>query len=551
MAAAMGARRILRAAMVAVLLLCVLPAGAGASATQESVLQDDNQLIYSPPDHVASQLERIAALGVDRIRVSVVWSIVAPDPGSSTRPRFDATDPAAYPQGAWDRYDTIVDLAQQLGLKVDFQLTPPAPDWAVNSHDGTQGYAWSRDPNPRMYRDFVTAVGRRYSGSYVAGVPASQPPLPPMPFPPPSAPLVAHGAQPSAGQTQAIPRVSYWEIWNEPNEPSWLNPVYRYSGGRRIAKEPVLYRSLVDAAGSALAATGHGTDTILFGETASFSPIEPGAFVQDMYCLDTRNRPLQGRAARDLGCPTSGRPDDFVAAHPALFKVTGYSHHPYQFDSPPDTQPGHPTDVTLSDLWRFEGTLDGVFGAYGRLPRGGMPIYLSEWGYKTNPPNPYVHTSIAEQATWLNQGEYMAWRDSHVRDLGQFLLVDDGPRPGYPKGSRKYWGSFQTGLLYANGHLKPAYGSFRLPIWLPDARHGHRVLVWGQLRPADHSQLQSATLEFRPAGRRSWTALRDIQTANREGFLLAHVTIPAAGSVRLAWLSPSGSVYYSRSVSVG
>jgi hypothetical protein len=34
--------------------------------------------------------------------------LVAPDPASATKPKFDATDPNAFPTGAWDRYDTLV-----------------------------------------------------------------------------------------------------------------------------------------------------------------------------------------------------------------------------------------------------------------------------------------------------------------------------------------------------------------------------------------------------------------------------------------------------------
>ena len=69
---------------------------------------DDNQLIYASPDQVAHTLSQLASLGVDRVKVSVVWSLVAPDAASSTKPKFDATDPRAYPPGAWDRYDTLV-----------------------------------------------------------------------------------------------------------------------------------------------------------------------------------------------------------------------------------------------------------------------------------------------------------------------------------------------------------------------------------------------------------------------------------------------------------
>jgi hypothetical protein len=526
-------------------LFCALPARPLASSTQETVIQDDVQLIYSSPARVAQHLQEIASLGIDRIRVSVVWSLVAPNADSARRPQFNAKDPAAYPAGAWDRYDTIVHLAAQLGIRVDFQLSPPAPAWAVDSSDGTQGYSWSRDPSAALYRDFVTAVGLRYSGTYVAKVPRSEPQLGVLGI------LPVLGSQPATpGTSEVIPRVDYWEIWNEPNEASWLNPVARQVGRRQILVAPVLYRGLAAAAGSALASTGHGGDTILFGETASFAPIEPAAFVQAMYCLNSADRPLRGQQAKDLSCSPSGDPSQFLAQHPELFTFTGYAHHPYQFDVPPSAAPGRPTDVTLSDLPSFERALDGVFRAYGRLPRGGMPIYLSEWGYKTDPPNPFVKTSTAQQAVWLNQGEYMAWRDPRVRLLGQFLLVDDGPRTSAPVGSRKYWGTFQTGLLYLDGRPKPAYASFRIPIWLPNARHGPRVTVWGQLRPADHATYQWARLEFRPQGSRKWRPVRSIQTANPEGFLLAHVSIPGRGSVRLDWFGPAGAVYSSRTVAV-
>ncbi len=68
------------------------------------ILQDDQALVYSSPNQVIGTLQRLKALGVDRVRISVVWSLIAPDAGSSRQPKFDATDPAAYPAGAWYRY---------------------------------------------------------------------------------------------------------------------------------------------------------------------------------------------------------------------------------------------------------------------------------------------------------------------------------------------------------------------------------------------------------------------------------------------------------------
>jgi hypothetical protein len=42
------------------------------------------------------------------VRVTVYWRLVAPDPASATKPKFGATDPNAFPTGAWERYDTLV-----------------------------------------------------------------------------------------------------------------------------------------------------------------------------------------------------------------------------------------------------------------------------------------------------------------------------------------------------------------------------------------------------------------------------------------------------------
>jgi hypothetical protein len=105
-------------------------------------------------------------------------------------------------------------------------------------------------------------------------------------------------------------------------------------------------------------------------------------------------------------------------------------------------------------------------------------------------------------------------------------------------------------LRYANGNPKPAYLTFPIPIWLPRARHGTGVEVWGQLRPANHTAIQYAALQFRARGSASWSNLTVLHTSSPEGFLDDHVAIPGAGSIRLTWTSPSGQPYYSRAASV-
>jgi hypothetical protein len=525
-------------------LLCLLPARALASDTQESILMDDDQLIYASSSHVAQTLSQIASLGVDRIKVSVVWSLIAPNASSTQRPNFDASDPTAYPYGAWDRYDLIDRLAHQLGIGVYFQLTAPAPTWAVARGKPTQGYTWSQRPNPTQFGEFAQAVGRRYSGSFVTNVPASEPTPSVLGIPLALLPSQA----PTPGAPDPLPRVDYWGIWNEPNEGAWLNPQFRLGRhGVHLSVAPTLYRGLVDAAYGGLAAAGHAADTILIGETASGGTMLPTPFVRALYCVNSADLPLRGNAASQVSCPRSGSATSFLNAHPGLFQTSGYAHHPYSFDQSPAKPMPTPGLISLATLPGFERTFDRIFAAYGHAP--GFPMYLTEFGYKSNPPNPFVRTSLGQQETYLNQGEYLAWKDPRIRALAQFLLVDDKPKAGAKPGSRKYWGTFQTGLEYSSGAPKPAYDAFRIPIWLPSAKPGSSVTVWGQVRPADHNTLQYAVLEYRSSDSSAWRTIREIQTASPQGYLLAHVAIPRAGQVRLAWLNPSsGNVDYSRTV---
>lgn len=502
-------------------LACVPPARALASPTMVSTLEDDQQLIYSRPHRVVEILKQIKALGVNEVKVSLIWYLVAPNPTSSHRPRFKATDPDSYPAGAWTRYDLVDREAQRLGLGVDFLIVPPSPVWAIpKSHYG-QGKALGHAPNLGDFERFVEAAGTRYGGSF-----------------------------------DGLPRVSSWEIWNEPNFPAWLNPYYgRLPGGGREYLQPPLYRGILNAAWKGLAATGHtpATDTILIGESVSPGVISGAAFDRGLYCIGPDLQRLTGSAAAVWGCPTSGPASAFVSANPALFDATGFAYHPYSFNVAPDIPYPLPNWITMYNISSLERLLNGAFAAYGKFPPGGVPLYLTEFGYESNPPDPFVKNSTAQQAEWLNEVEYMAWRLPYVKLLNQFELIDSRPRTRDKPGTRGYWATFQMGLEFVGGKPKPALAAYRLPIWLPVARHGKSVTVWGQLRPADHSALQAGLIEYRPRGSSTWQASDGdtVLTTNSEGFFLAHVPIPSAGDVRLAWQDPATErIYYSRTVPV-
>ena len=454
--------------------------------------------------------------------------------------------------------------AQSLGMQVYFLVIGPAPTWAVpRQNRSNQGPILGWMPNPTEYEQFVQAVGTRYSGSYVdpstatnsnsgsgsgsgGGVTVGGITIPT----PPTTTTTTTTTTTATNAVQPIPRVSYWGIWNEPNERSWLVPWYKPLPHHRTELlQPSEYRALVGAAWNGLSASGHAGDTIMVGETANRGIWSPEPFVRALYCVGSNLRPLSGGAATAIGCPTSGSASQFVAQNPGLFDAS-YAHHPYGFEAPPnrpDPQRGY---VTLYNLPSFERMLNGIFANYGQQRAGGVPLYLTEWGFKTNPPNPYVTTTPAQQAAWINEGEYMTSQEPYVRGVTQFLLVDSGGKPGARKGTQLYWSTFQTGLEYLNGTPKPSFDAFQVPIWLPNPRHGRHVTVWGDLRPADHTTTQYGEIEFQRTGSSTWTELTEVQTDSPQGYLVGQVSIPSAGLVRLGWLDPNGSVYYSRSVAV-
>jgi hypothetical protein len=563
----------LRALVMACALIAVAgPGRAAASTTQESMLQDDNELVYAAPSRVSETLSQLASLGVERIRVSVIWALVAPDPLSSTEPSFDPTNPADYPTGAWDRYDTLVTDAQALGISVDFDVTAPAPDWATRpiAADIDPKFRKVNLPSAVAFGQFVQAVGTRYSGTYVVPTPA------PTVTPPPTLlgiPLPILGGSTTTTVTPPaapLPRVNYWEIWNEPNEAGWLTPQWRRgpnlpaahghkSSPNWIAASPVVYRGLLDWAWKALAATGHAGDTIIVGDTSAkgssshgtLPAMPPMTFLRALYCVGSSGRPLTGSSAAALACPTNGSTSTFASEHPGLLDATGYSDHPYSFTEAPDVPSTNPTWATLANLPRLERTLNGIFATYHRPRPGGVPLYLTEYGYKSNPPNPYVKVTQAQQATYINQGEYMAWRDPYVRVLSQFELVDAGPQTDQPYNSPLYWGTFQTGLESQSGVPKPSYYAYRMPIWLPHPRTGPQVAVWGQLRPADRSGPQLAEIEYEPRGARAFTVLEQVQSSPSQGFIFTHVGLSKPGLLRIGWLDPvSGVAYHSRIVPI-
>jgi hypothetical protein len=274
--------------------------------------------------------------------------------------------------------------------------------------------------------------------------------------------------------------------------------------------------------------------------------LRPLRFIRELYCLNGRLRPLTGAAAQARGCPAGFDAGAFAGAHPALFSASGWAHHPYSLTTSPRARERNRDDVTLSGIGRLTRTLDRAQSVYGKAQR--LPIWLTEYGYQTDPPDPTVGVSFARQAAWLDDATYMAFNNKRVASFAQFLLVDDGPNRQYGPSDPRYWGTFQTGLTTQQGRHKTAYESFKRPIAVSPtrARRGRRLRVFGQLRTAADGQRLTPEIQFRARGAKNWSRVARMTVAGARGFLDTHVSATRSGSYRIAW----GGDGTSRAVSV-
>jgi hypothetical protein len=530
------------AAAIAATLAAAAPAG--ASRDQQTILQDDPKIVYEDNSgRLNRTLAQISSLGVDTIRVSLFWHLVAPNPMSRRRPSFEpygAEWPGSYPEDRWGRYDRIVKLAQANGLEVMFSITGPAPRWATR---GRHRNINNTRPNATDYGRFARAVGVRYSGGWREGAstPEEQSRLPAQ------LPTAQSDPQPEPGY---LPRVTHWSLWNEPNFPSWLLPQWKRLRRSYRAVSPHLYRRLADAGWAGLHASNHGEDVILLGETAPYGPrrpkrpgtrglMAPPEFVRELYCVNRRFRPYRGRSARARGCPSTARARRrFRAGHPVLFEATGWAHHAYSLKRPPTFRGRRRDAAPLGAVGRLTRTLDRAQFRWGALS-GEWPIWITEYGYQTVP-DPFRGVGMRRQAAWMSWAEYLAYRNRRIGSFAQFLLVDDAPRTRYSWGDKRRWVTWQSGFITTDGRTKPAFEEFRRPIHVTPARarRGRRARVFGMYRTASYGVPIQARIEFaRP--NREWSTLASVDVTNPRGYLDARVRPPRTGLIRIVWTDPN------------
>ncbi len=200
----------------------------------------------------------------------------------------------------------------------------------------------------------------------------------------------------------------------------------------------------------------------------------------------------------------------------------GFSMHPYSGALPPGEHDPDPDTVRLADLDRLRALLDELYDA-GRLEED-LPIYLTEYGYQTNPPDPTWDVTPEQQARWLAEAEEIARAEPTVRSVAHFLHRDLPKR----EGENNPWGDFQTGLLFEDGMPKPSHAAIALPL-VAHADGTDRVRFWGLVRPGDGEQ--DARVEVLEG--EEWKTLFELET-DAEGVFERTVVADPSATYRLA-----------------
>jgi hypothetical protein len=275
------------------------------------------------------------------------------------------------------------------------------------------------------------------------------------------------------------PWVRSWLIWNEPNQARWLRPT----------SAPLYVTRLLNPAYRAIHAAIPGAE-VAGGGTAP-------------------------RGGANGSSPVAW----LLAMHRAGARLDAYAHNPYPLDPRRETPLrggcARCTTITMATLDRLE----RLVGRY--FPRA--RIWLTEYGYQSNPPDRLLGVSTALQARYVSEAAWAAYRAPRVDLLIHFLYRDE------PTLAR-----FQSGLVTVHDRTKPALAAFELPL-AETARSGPTSSLWGQLRAPSAS---AGVLERRIG--RTWRRLANVRP-DPAGFFRWRGRLPHGTVVRVRAGTLSGA----------
>jgi hypothetical protein len=271
-----------------------------------------------------------------------------------------------------------------------------------------------------------------------------------------------------------FPWVHMWTIWNEPNGRTFSVPVSPLVYVQKLLNPA--YASLHEASSANVVAGG------VTSPRQTPSGMSPVAFMQGMKLARAR--------------------------------LDAYAQNPYPVSR--GETPFHATCVrcavmTMANLPAIRADVTRFFGA-------ATPLWLTEYGYQTNPPDRLLGVTYALQARYIGEAALRVWEQAGVTMLIHFLVRDE---PSV--------GGWQSGLFSAGGIPKPAYHAFALPL-AQVSRSGRRAVLWGQIRPG--SGARRYVLQSYTAGR--WRPLGGTARTDSSGTFSRTVTLARGARVRVS-----------------
>jgi aryl-phospho-beta-D-glucosidase BglC (GH1 family) len=251
-----------------------------------------------------------------------------------------------------------------------------------------------------------------------------------------------------SGRFAGYPYVRFWSVWNEPNLNQFLAPQFDKKG-RSVA--PKTYAKLAKAAYEGIKAS-NASALVAVGETSprGRDKKSPGG-VQDSH--------------------SPGKFAELVAKANKRLKFDAWAQHPYSTEvTAPPTQKVKWPNVNLSTLARFETSLDTWFR------RKNIPIWVTEYGYQTNPPRP-GGVSAAQQSAYMNTAFTQLQKDARVQMFIWFIYRDTPAATGNP------WQA-AGGVLDSAGAAKLGYFRFQSLARPVDARNAELRLKGGTKSPS-------------------------------------------------------------------
>jgi hypothetical protein len=194
-------------------------------------------------------------------------------------------------------------------------------------------------------------------------------------------------------------------------------------------------------------------------------------------------------------------------------RLDAYAHNPYpenpQVETPTKGGCRRCASITMATLEKL------LVETQRAWP--GKRIWLTEYGYQTNPPDRRLGVSYSKQARFVGEAALRVYRAPRVDMLIQFIVRDDKAAAGW-----------QSGFVTTDGKKKPSFDAWRFALALA-SRSGSRAVLWGQIRP--RTGVQTYRLQVLRGGR--WQSLTGVARTNARGYFTRTVTVPRGAKVRV------------------